>query len=319
MKKIKFTKIEEFADILHLTKSGLCRLLYCKRYKTFKIKKKNGGFREINAPKFDLKLIQKWILINILEGNSLANASKAFIKNKNGLKESAIAHKDQKYLLKFDIKDFYPSITFKMVERMFRALGYSDFESSIFTRFCTYKGVLPQGGVTSPYISNLIFKNIDNKIEEICAVKNIVYTRYADDLIFSGNNKQDLQDLKLEIPKLINRHSRFRINKEKTKFLSQINHKKVTGITINNKQIKVSKKIKQDIRITLYNLFKNKCFSKKFSKNRLISNIYFVHLIEDEPQDYTYINKIIAYINQLMQKNNTEEDFGLLRVLRRQH
>ncbi len=315
MTDIKFTNIQEFADIIHITKNGLCKMLRFKKYKTFKIKKRNGTFREINAPKFELKLIQKWILLNVLEKIEFSSSAMAFVKYKNGIKENAFSHKGHKYILKLDLKDFYPSITFTMVKKMFIDAGFSEFESRVFTHFCTYKKELPQGGVTSPYISNLIFKNIDKKIEQYSNSKDIVYTRYADDLIFSSNDKSSLLSIKYYIYKLINKHSRFKINEEKTKLLSSGQHQRITGITINNNELKVSKNIKQEVRMTLYNLFKNNEFSSKHNKQELIGYIAFVHLIEDSNNEFTYINKCINYISKLMLKNNSEFDFDLLKIL----
>lgn len=315
MNNIKFTNIQEFADIIHLTKNGLCRILRFKKYKTFKIKKHNGTYREINAPKFELKLIQKWILLNILEKIKISSNAMAFVKGKNGIKENAISHKGHKYILKLDLMNFYPSITFSMVKNMFIEAGYSEFESQVFTHFCTYKNELPQGGITSPYISNLIFKNIDEKIKKYSNKKNIIYTRYADDLIFSANDKDSLLKTKDYIYELINKHSRFKINVKKTKLLSSGRHQKITGITINNNELKVSKKIKQEVRMTLYNLFKNNEFNDKHNKQKLIGYIAFIHMIEDSDHNFHYINKCINYISKLMLKNNSAQDFGLLKIL----
>ena len=315
MNEIKFEKIQDFADILHLTKNSLCRMLRYKKYKTFKIKKKNGQYREINSPKFELKIIQKWILINILEKQPLPDFVMAFRKHKNGLKEGALLHKDNSYLLKMDLSDFYPSISFSMVKNMFLKIGFSEFESKVFTHFCTYNNKLPQGGVTSPYISNLIFNFFDIKIKKYADERNIIYTRYADDLIFSSNSKEDLIKIKNFVYILINKYSRFRINKEKTKFFKPSQHKKVTGITINNELIKVNKKLKQDVRMTLYNLFKNNHFEKRYTKEKLIGTISYIHLIEDAPNEYGYINNCIKYISNLMVKNNSISDFGLLKTL----
>lgn len=318
MKNLNFKNIKEFSDIIHLTSECLCNILRYKKYKTFYIKKKNKtGYREICAPNFKLRLIQKWILVNVLEKYSVSKHATAFVKDCNGLLKNAEIHKNQKFILKLDLKDFYPSIYIDMIKKVFKDLGFSDFESRVFANLCTYNKTLPQGAITSPYLSNLVFLKLDNKIELLAKSKNMYYTRYADDLIFSGDDINDIFVLKREILKLINRHSRFKINKEKTKVVFPSMHKKITGITINNGEIKASKNIKQIVRMTLYNLFKNGKFPDKYNKNKIIGYISFVHLIEDSEDDFGYINKIINYVTTLMLKNNIKSDFELLSTLQK--
>ena len=61
--------------------------------------------------------------------------------------------------------------------------------SYILSLLCTYEGYLPQGAPTSPYLSNLILRDFDKKIQQICSSLNYTYTRYADDITISSNNK----------------------------------------------------------------------------------------------------------------------------------
>ena len=315
MRNIQFNSIDQFADILHLSEDGLTNIINYKKYKTFKIKKKAGGYREISAPSFKLKVLQKWILINILEKESISKSAMAFIKSVNGIKKNAIIHKDNKYLLEMDLKDFYPSITSYMVNKMYQNFGYSEIEANIFTKICTYKKKLPQGGITSPYISNLIFRTIDEKIEVHCKSQNICYSRYADDLTFSCNDLKQLIAIKSFITNYINHFTRFKINPLKTRIIYPSNKQTVTGITINNGKISVNKRIKQEIRMSIYNLFKSGCYDTKYSQQRIIGSISYVHSIEDEKDEYCYINNCIKYISDLMVKFDAKSDYGLLNIL----
>ena len=315
MENIQFNSIGQLADILHLSEEGLNDIIKFKKYKTFRIKKKAGGYREINAPNFKLKVIQKWILINILEKEPISKSAKAFIKNINGIKENAYVHKNNKFLLEMDLKDFYPSITNYMVNKMFQSIGYSDIEANIFTNLCTYRKRLPQGGITSPYISNLVFKAIDERIEQYCLSNGVCYSRYADDLSFSCNNLEKLLDVKAFITNQINKHSRFKINMSKTRIIYPSNRQVVTGLTINNGIVVVPKQIKQKIRITIFNLFKSGFYDPKYPKHWLVGSISYVHSIEDNKEQYTYINNCIKYISDLMVKFDSQSDHGLLSVL----
>ena len=137
---------------------------------------------------------------------------------------------------------------------------------------------------------------------EYCEGNDIKYTRYADDLFFSSNNKEVLLKLKEDIETLILKHRTeffdIKINGQKTKFITEPWHKKVTGITINNNKIKTSKTLKRDIRRELYfTIIKNKT-----DYNKLIGQIAFVISIEKDYAEkiksmhFLYVRKII-YMN----------------------
>ena len=310
MEKLVLNTSEDFANALHITHEGLRRICKKPKYKTFKIAKKNGGYREISAPSYELKILQKWILVNILEKQETSKYCTAFCKNKNGLKENAVFHKEQKYLLEIDLMDFYPSISKVMVANLFRRLGYTNEISQVFTSVCTFRNKLPQGGITSPCISNLVTKYLDEKIADYCSNKKIIYSRYADDLTFSSNNLAILRNSEKEIINLIQKNSRFKINESKTRLLTPNGRKQVTGININNNEIKVEKKIKRKIRAIIYHSLKNERFIDDESLKKLLGYISFVSSIEED-----YREKCINYIKYLIKKHNYSNSLGLIEIL----
>ncbi|MBL0139153.1 MAG: RNA-directed DNA polymerase [Bacteroidetes bacterium] len=155
-------------------------------YRNFKIKKRNGKLREISEPLPSLKEIQNWILENILEQVKVSSFAKAYRKRINII-ENVKFHKNQPKVFTVDIKDFFPSITTSSVENIFLKLGYSKILSNLLAKLCTLNNSLPQGAPTSPYLSNIFFKSADDNIINYCVKNEIKYTRYADDLSFSGN------------------------------------------------------------------------------------------------------------------------------------
>ncbi|MBU3174298.1 reverse transcriptase domain-containing protein [Clostridium estertheticum] len=162
-----------------------------KFYETFNLKKKNGEIREINSPKFSLKLIQKWILKHILERIKVSDESMAFrIDKLGGIKTNADKHKYSLYILEMDMKDFFNSITEKRVFFIFKSIGYNNDAAKILTKICTYDGYLPQGGVCSPYLSNLVCIKLDKRITGLCSNRDIIYSRYADDCVPRKRGKQ---------------------------------------------------------------------------------------------------------------------------------
>lgn len=295
--------IKELAEEIGISVESLRAISNDINYKTFKIKKRNGKPREINAPNFKLKVIQKWILVNILEKTPVSEQATAFCKGLNGIKFNAEKHLENKYLLEIDIKDFYPSIKFSKIVKLFKSLGYNEEISLFFAKICSYKGKLPQGGVTSPYISNLICKRLDRQINRYCINRGIIFSRYADDLTFSANNKA----LLLQLMKYLNnylKYSKFTVNNDKTRLLSPSSHKIITGITVNNGELKVKKKIKRLVRALIYYGIKNDNFIKR---DKIVGNIAFVNSIE-----LGYAAICAEYIKNCLDKFKKEDKQNLL-------
>lgn len=263
-------------------------------YNTFDINKRNGNKREINSPKYSLKLVQRWILVEILEKIKVSTESMAFRKGiGNGCKKNAEYHKYSLYLLQLDINDFFTSIKRERVFYLFKSLGYNSLVANILTNLCTYNGYLPQGGVTSPYLSNLICYKLDKRLKGLSSKRDIFYTRYADDLTFSCDNKVTLRKVKNVIEDIIIDEG-FVINPSKTRLLSPSSHKVVTGITVNDSKIKANKQMKRSVRAMIHNALVSGDYSKI---NRIIGYVAYINSIEEG-----YLEKIKAYTNNLIGK-----------------
>ncbi|USK64044.1 retron St85 family RNA-directed DNA polymerase [Peribacillus frigoritolerans] len=271
-------------------------------YTSFTLPKKDGTTRIIQSPKYPMKLVQRWILEEILQKIPVSNHSTAFQKGKNGIKENADFHKYSIYLLQMDLKDFFPSISSSKVFNIFRKLGYDNFISNILTKLCTFNGALPQGGVCSPYISNLVCYKLDNRFNGLCSTRDVLYTRYADDLTFSADNKETLKKIKNVIEEIIIDEG-FGLNRKKTRFLSPYSHKVITGITINDydKKLKVKKEIKRNLRALIHFTISTGDYSHV---NKINGYVSFINSIEQG-----YREKIINYINKLIDKDSKYFDY----------
>lgn len=314
--------LDDLACLLLFTKTQLNDFIANKdkHYASFRIPKKHStDKRIINAPKKKLKMAQKIILVEILQKIPCSEASTAFIKNKNGLLKNALIHKEKVFLLKMDFKNFFQCIKREKIQKIFMELGYDNKTSDMLTGLCTFFNELPQGGICSPYLSNLACYKLDKEISEFCNANNISYTRYADDLMFSANDLEILKKLKnINLPKIIenNRTNYFNIelNTEKTKLVKNTSHKKVTGITINDGNMKVSKNKKNKVRAILYFLYKTGEFSKinNETKESLIGNISYIQSIEED-----YLVKCIKYIEKLQKKFSREDICGIIKTLKK--
>lgn len=189
-----------------------------KYYKTFLILKKNHKKRKIEAPNKPMKIMQKWILENILLYIPITPCAYGFIKElRSPTKKNAEIHKESQYLLQMDVENFFPSIKEVQVYSIFRKIGYNSRISKTLTNICTVNGHLPQGGVTSPYLSNLACFRLDKRISGLCAKRDIHYTRYADDLTFSCDNKNNLRRIQKIIEEILSDEG-FNVNHKKTRF-----------------------------------------------------------------------------------------------------
>ncbi|PFI53287.1 reverse transcriptase [Bacillus cereus] len=215
-------------------------------YRRFSIAKKNGDKRIIHEPLPTLKIIQEWILHEILNNIDVSPYAKAYRK-KVSLKDNVKFHRNQKKVLRLDIKDFFGSIKQNQVLSIFLKIGYTIDVSTLLAKICTLSGKLPQGSPTSAALSNLVMRGFDKEISLYCNEKKIRYTRYADDMTFSGDFKE--QKLIKKVKSYLS-WIRLELNLDKTNLMRKHNRQLVTGITVNEKiQVNVQKrrKLRQEV------------------------------------------------------------------------
>lgn len=268
-----------------------------------RIPKKDGTLRIIYKPVLSLKVVQKWILTEILEKINVSQQAMAFVPKKNGLKTNAEYHRKNIFLLEMDITNFFGSILEKQVFKLFCNIGYNTNVSAILTNLCTYKGALPQGAVTSPYIANLVCYHLDARLNGLCSRRDIVYTRYADDLSFSSNVRPELNKIE-KIVKFIIEDEGFSINEKKTRYLSNDVKKSITGITINNEEIHVDKAMKRKVRAMIFQSIAKKDFS---NNDKIRGMIAYIDSIENG-----YRKKIVKYVNTLAHKKMFTQDSAIV-------
>lgn len=289
---------EEVAKLLGIELKELTYLLYKEKvenlYNTFEIPKKNGEFRIIHAPKDDLKWIQRKLSDKLSEVHSdylLNNNIKSVISH--GFQEgksiitNASLHRHKKYLLNIDIADFFPSFHFGRVQGYFRKskeFNFSKEVSTIVAQLACYKGKLPQGAPTSPIISNLIFNIIDLHILKLAKNYKLDYTRYADDMSFSTNNKAFRKDYLAfiqELKELVEKNG-FVINQNKTRLEYYSSRQEVTGLTVNDK-INASRTFINNTRAMANQLYKTNSFQingRDGTLNQLEGRFSFINQLD---------------------------------------
>lgn len=304
---IRFNEIKtrnDLASLLKIPIKKITHLLYIvgidNLYTSFEIPKKNGSFRQINAPSEDLKSIQKRIALSLWEhqkyiwkeNNIKSHISHAFQKEKSIITNAKV-HQNKRYVLNLDLKDFFESFHFGRVKGFFEKNKYFLLPKEVATviaQLTCYKGHLPQGGPSSPVITNLICNNLDMRLLQISKKYKLNYTRYADDLTFSTNNKHfsdQYSSFYEEIAKIIER-SGFKINENKTRLQYGDSKQEVTGLTV-NKKINVDRnyyKTTRSMAHSLYTTGEFKIDGAKGTINQLEGRFSFINHID------TYNNKI---------------------------
>ena len=254
----------EIGTLLSVSTKSLAKLINTPEYKIFRIKKKKNGFREITAPTKELKICQRRLNFFLQSYYATIKPDEVFgfIINPNreikscNIVNNSLPHVAKKWVLNIDIKDFFPSISSKNVYELFssKIFGMNRNTAIALTLLCTYEAKLPVGAPTSPVISNFICYELDAELSTFCKSNDISYTRYADDLTFSGNTPMN-QHIYTSIEELIHKYG-FTINKKKVRTKSIHSRQTVTGLVVNEK-VNVDRRVIRKIRAMLHDLALN--------------------------------------------------------------
>ncbi len=242
-------------------------------YVSFTVPKKSGGTRLLSAPHRTLAAAQQWILENILNKLPVESPAHGFTAGKSIL-TNAKPHSGKAVVVNMDLEGFFPNITFPRVRSVFHRLGYSPAVATILALLCTecprkqvtYDGKvyhvaigprgLPQGACTSPALSNQVARRLDKRLGGIARKLGLTYTRYADDLSFSGNdelreNERSKIGYLMARVRHIAQEDGFAINEKKSRVLRRNTAQVVTGLVVNDKP-GVSRKDIRRIRAILH-------------------------------------------------------------------
>jgi len=205
-------ELDWFADLKGLQNKTRCPKLTHYRYKLFV--KHSGSVRPIEAPKPRMKALQRQILVGILENVPPHDAAHGFVKGRS-IKTFATPHAGQRVVLRMDVQDFFPNIPTARIQTLFRTIGYPDKVADLLGGICTNiapkdiwapiardflpidtleakslytRSHLPQGAPTSPTLANLCAYRLDCRLTGFARAAEAQYTRYADDLAFSGGS-----------------------------------------------------------------------------------------------------------------------------------
>jgi RNA-directed DNA polymerase len=294
-----FKSVNDLAIFLNLDFKKLNYIAYKipieEKYDRFVIKKRSGADREILSPTQPLKTYQvkiKSVLDLFYKPSPICHS---YVQSRSILTNAKI-HKGSRWFLKIDLKDFFPSIHFGRIRGALESQPYA-FDSTTaryIAHLCTHNRTLPQGAPTSPTISNIVCRSLDNSLFNIARKFDCRVSRYADDIIFSCNHKifpegiakKELNKTKLseELLEIFNLNN-FIINESKTRLYGIHEKHLATGIVVNKKL-----NVTTDFYRTLRSLVHNFCtmskeettrrfLEKKDKKNRPRATIFDIENI----------------------------------------
>jgi RNA-directed DNA polymerase len=209
-----------------------------------------GGVRVILAPKRELKALQRRVLHDLLERVAPTPHAHGFVAGRS-IATNAAPHAGRALVVNLDLRDFFPGITYPRVRGLFVALGYSFAVASALALLCTehdreafdHQGVrywvsvtpraLPQGAPTSPALANLAAARLDRRLAGLARRLGCAYTRYADDLTFSGDAPSITPRL-LAAARRIIADEHFSVHERKTRVLRRSARQTVTGLVVND-------------------------------------------------------------------------------------
>ena len=217
-------------------------------YHRVSIPKKDGSARILSVPDEALKKIQRSIADNLLAYEAVSSYAKAY-KLAGGVKKNAAPHVGKAKILKLDIRNFFDSIMYSTVkDKAFPAEKYSESIRVLLSMLCYHNDVLPQGAPTSPVITNIIMRDFDDGVGSWCGERKISYTRYCDDMTFSGdfNENEIIEFISAEL-----RERGFFLNSKKTVVARAGQRQIVTGVVVNEK-IGAASDYKRELRQAIY-------------------------------------------------------------------
>jgi len=220
------------------------------------VAKRSGGSRLIEIPKKRLRLIQRKILRGILDLVPPHPAAHGFRRGRSCVTHAAL-HTGRQVVLRMDLKDFFPSIPASRIQAMFAVLGFSSGVAGVLARLCvnrTPTGAvrtspaalsfaerhalrtphLPQGSPCSPALANACAYRLDLRLDALAESMQASYSRYADDLVFSGGSElaRALDRFHIQVAAIALEEG-FQVNTRKTRTMRQGTRQEVTGVVVN--------------------------------------------------------------------------------------
>jgi len=269
-----------------------------RHYRRITLSKRDGGERLVLAPDYWLKTVQRSILTQVLSCFPVSPFATAY-RPGSTVVDNASPHRQQPQLLKLDIENFFDNISWYQVWHLFRQTTLPSGVIVMLTHLCCYREALPQGAPTSPTISNLVMRHFDEQLGAWCQARGIIYTRYCDDMTFSGDF--DAREVKDKVTALLAKMG-MRLNKRKTALVCACQQQRVTGIVV-NETLQLSREQRRTLRQEVYFCQKYGVIAHLSRRGNLDSSA------DPAEQARHYLHSLQGKIGWLLQVNPQDKAF----------
>jgi len=304
-----FQDFDFLAKLLDVPQSALARLAGVSQwgertplYRVFFIPKRNGSSRIIHSPCDSLRWIQGLIKACILDPAPVHSECVSAFRPGKSILHHAMQHAGKAVVIKMDLQDFFPSVTFPKVEQVFRKLGFAGAVARQLTLLTTTNlregrempeqipaetqglsrpetwRALPQGAPTSPQLANMAGARLDLRLIGLCKSFGFHYSRYADDLTFSSPDSKAKASTLIRAVQQIVETSGFWVNPEKTRIMRATSTQKVTGLIVGSGQPRVPRKVMRRVRAMVHQSKTKNTFQEH---SRLRGYLSFIKMINE--------------------------------------
>jgi retron-type reverse transcriptase len=308
--QIEFAELQWFADLRGLAIKADSRLGHYHYQATFK---RSGAIRLIEAPKKRLKAVQRRILEQILDPIPTHPAAHGFVRGRS-IQSFAGPHVGKSVVLRMDVQDFFPSFSAGRILAFFRTAGYPEPVADLLTGLCTnavprsawqdiqrdlpvgrlwdtqklyLRPHLPQGAPSSPALANLCAWRIDARLAGLAGEADAEYTRYADDLAFSGGKdfERRAERFSLHVAAILLEEG-FRAHHRKTRIMRRGVRQYLTGLAVNEK-VNVVRADFDRLKATLNNCIRHGAASQNRGQHpdfrgHLLGRVVFVEAVNPQ-------------------------------------
>lgn len=234
----KLKKTRDLAKTLGLKNGQILTWLWktkSQHYSLQRIRKRSGGFRSLHIPSRLLRDAQHRILTRLLNKLPIQEYLWAFEKGKS-VNDMAALHVGKDCVISIDLEDYFGKVHTRHIEPILNAYGIEANAGRVVTELCCYKFFLPQGGITSPKLSNLVAAHtFGPKLKEYADQIGATITIYADDVTLSFNGYKDAKLIVSDMAAILKEHGGFTVNEKKTKVMTKGHRQFVCGVVVNNK------------------------------------------------------------------------------------
>ncbi|WAG79106.1 retron St85 family RNA-directed DNA polymerase [Metapseudomonas furukawaii] len=281
-----------------------------RHYRTFEIPKANGKVRVIQSPRTMMKVVQYFLLDYLLYKIPVHISATAYSRGCT-IRANAEVHVGKKYVANIDIENFFPSIKWQLVHKVLAMGGLEDKTAYLISKITSYQGGLPQGAPTSAHLSNVVLYPFDKEMFVFCESVGVGYTRYADDITFSGDDIDAVRSAVEKATQLL-AFLKLEINKDKTRVFGPSSRQVVTGVVV-NEWAQPSREKRRKLRAELHQAKKNpEKYASRVDEIRGMSAYMLSFAGENRPVgglSHSYVESSLArltsYVNAMKEQESS--------------